>query len=528
MAMDCGQTGCFDRPSRVLTTLASMRSAIQRLMAAGESLARRLESFVWLPLVGCAILTWFSLAASAARPFWFDELFTFHLARLPDFATLWLALSKGVDLQPPLFHLTTAGAQKLFGSSEVATRLPGLAGYLLMTVCLYLFVRRRTSPLYGAVAALFPAVTEAFRYSYEARPYGLMLGFSALALLCWQQAASAVTAVRRQLGLAGLFLSLALAVSFHYYSVLVFIPLAIGETFRWFSRRRPDIPMAIAAGLGGLAIVVYLPLIRGAVALHSDHPWNAVTLRFIYDAFHFALSPAAVPLALCLVALYLLYWLGNGNRFAEAPGTSLTAAETGAALGFVLLPVFAYFLGRAVTHMMTERYVLPLVIGFAVLVACALYHAAGGRAIASLALAAILGGIFVGRHIARPDASNPYATLTLPQQDRDLPLVVASGLDFVPQLYYGNADVRSRIVCVDLATHYRGVDAVERNILTAAPFFHWPAMRYVEFARKHSRFFLLSTPAVNWIAANLHKDGARLDFAASQNENTLYLVTTDR
>jgi Dolichyl-phosphate-mannose-protein mannosyltransferase len=505
-----------------------MCGSIHRLLDAAESVARRLESLPWPPLAGCAILIWFSLTASAARPFWFDEIFTFRLARLPDFATLWLALSKGVDLQPPLFHLTTAAAQRLFGASEVATRLPGLAGYLLMTVCLYFFVRRRTSALCGVVAALFPAVTEAFRYSYEARPYGLMLGFSALALLCWQRAASPATEGHRNLALLGLCLSLALAVSFHYYSVLVFIPLAIGEAVRLFQRRRLDIPMAAAAGLGGLVVIVYLPLVRGAVSVHSGHPWNAVTSRFIYDAFQFAMSPAAVPLAFCMVALYLLLWLNRGVEPAPASGTGLTASEIGASLGFILLPVCAYCVGRAVTHMMTDRYVLPLVIGFAVLIACGLYHAAGGRAIACLGFAAILGGIFVGRHIARPHAVNAHAMLTLPQQDSDLPLVVASALDFVPQLFYGNPDVRSRIVCLDLATHYRGVDAAERDVMVAAPFFHWPVQRYDEFVRMHARFFLLSTPAVNWIVAKLRADGAALQLASTQDETTLYLVTAKR
>ena len=497
----------------------------QRLVAAGESLARLLETHAWLPLGGCcAVLIWLSLRASAARPFWFDELLTFHTARLPDFAALWLALSRAADIQPPLFYVTTAAAQKLFGSSEVATRLPALAGYLLMTVCLYLFVRRRTNVLFGCVAALFPAVTEAFRYSYEARPYGLLLGFSALALLCWQRAISAGTAGHRKFALAGLWLSVSLAVLFHYYAVLVLIPIAIGEAVRVLRRRALDIPIAVAAGLGGLVVVVYLPLIRAGVAVHSGHPWNTVTPRLIFDAFQFALGPAAVPLAFSFVALYPLHWL---DRVAEpsAEGTGLTADETGACLGFVLLPAFGYLVGRAFTHMLAERYVISLVVGFAVLFACALSRATGGRALAGLALAAILGGTFLGRHIARPQTANPYAALTLPRQDRDLPLVMASGLDFVPQLYYGNPDVRSRMICVELASHYHGADEVESDIGIAAPDFHWPVMRYGEFMRKYPRFFLLSRPSANWIAAKLRADGARLEFASSQDGATLYLVT---
>lgn len=486
-------------------------------------LAERLEKQTWPLLFICAIVSWLSLAASAARPFWFDELFSFHMARLPDLATLLRALSKGADLQPPLFHLTTAAFQKLFGSSEVATRLPALAGYLLMTVCLYLFVRRRTNALYGAIAALFPTVTEAFRYSYEARPYSLMLGFCALALWCWQQAASAC-GLGRKIGLVGLWLSLSLALSFQYYSVLVFIPLAIGEAVRLFQRRQPDIPIALAGGLAAVVGICYLPLIRDAAAIHANHPWNAVSLRLIFDAYQFALSPAAVPMAFCFAAIGLLVWLPH---VAESPARTggLTLAETAACLGFTLVPVFGYLTGRFFTHLLTQRYMLALIIGFAILFASAVYSVTGGRAIAALVVAALLGGVFVARHIARPRMVNEYAALTLPPENRDLPLVVAGSLEFVPQLYYGNPDVKSRLIWVDLATHFHGVDAVDRNVRIAVPFFHYPMMEYDEFRRAHPRFFLLANPATDWMAKRLQADGAALELEPSPDDASLYLVT---
>jgi hypothetical protein len=498
-----------------------------RLADACERLAAHLERLTWQPLLGCALLIWLSLAASAARPFWFDELITFHLARLPDFTTLWAALSKGVDLQPPLFDLATTAAQKLFGASEAATRLPSLAGYLLMTVCLYWFVRRRTNALYGAIAALFPAVTEAFFYSYEARPYALMLGFSALALLCWQEAAYASTGVQRKLGLVGLWLSLALAISCHYYCVLVFIPIAIGELVRIVQRRRLDIPMALAAVLAGIVGIVYLPLIRGAMVAQSIHPWNSVRLRFLFDGFQSALYPAAVPMAFCFVALWLLHGF-RGATNPAATGTRLTWAETGACLGFVALPVFGYLIGRFVTHMMTERYVLSLVVGFAILFACTLYRVTGGRAFPGLVLALILVGTFVARHITRAHATNPYAEQRLPTAHGNLPLVVGSPLDFLPEVHYAGPNVRSRLVYLcnaDLAAHYLGQNATEFTLVLGAPFFDWPVRPYADFFREHRRFLLLSNPAANWVQKKLEADGAGMELVSEDLGGALYLVT---
>ena len=57
-----------------------------------------------------------------------------------------------------------------------------------MQVCLFFFVRNMAGDRAGAVAAAFPALTATLFYSAEGRPYGLLLGMYALALLCWQMA----------------------------------------------------------------------------------------------------------------------------------------------------------------------------------------------------------------------------------------------------------------------------------------------------------------------------------------------------
>ena len=502
-------------------------SLVQRLTDASDELARWLSTHAWAPLLGLAMITWLSVTDSAARPFWFDEIFTVHLAGLPTVGDILQALSKGVDAQPPLFHLITRLVQRLFGNGEVATRLPALAGYLLMTVCLYLFVRRRTNSLFGCVAALFPAVTLAFEYSYEARPYGMVLGFSALALWCWQEAA---TGLHRKLALAGLWLSLSLAVASHYYAVLAFVPIAMGELIRIVQRRRIDLPIAIAGGLAGMVALAHLPLIHGVMASYSEHPWNSVTLRFTYEAFQSILLPAAVPMALSFVALYLMCLVDDTPEPPALCGAGLTAAETGACLGYLLLPACGYLLGRTVTHMMTDRYVLSLVVGLAVLFACAFYNASRGRAIAGLALLVIMGGTFVARNGTRlwKSQQNPYSTFSLPSQNPDLPLVVGSPLYFAPLVHYGNSNVTSRMVYLfdsDLAYRYLGMNATDRNVEIAGPVFRWPVTRYGDFASAHPRFFLFSSPGSNWVEKKLVADGARLELLSSQAESALYLVT---
>src|SRR6185437_1032614 len=56
--------------------------------------------------------------------FWFDELYTAYLCRLPNFQSTWTAVIHGVDFNPPLFYLVTRGAERLFGEGLLTTRLP--------------------------------------------------------------------------------------------------------------------------------------------------------------------------------------------------------------------------------------------------------------------------------------------------------------------------------------------------------------------------------------------------------------------
>lgn len=143
----------------------------------------------WLVAVLLALILWIATGASLAKPLWHDEIYTWLLARLPSAGTIWSAHRDGVDLQPPLNTLATRAAHRLFGSGVTATRLPAFAGFGLTTMVVFTMLRRRAGTTLALAGALIPVQTAAFRYSYEARGYGLMLGCVALALFAWAEAA---------------------------------------------------------------------------------------------------------------------------------------------------------------------------------------------------------------------------------------------------------------------------------------------------------------------------------------------------
>src|SRR5207237_1162969 len=112
-----------------------------------------------------------------------------------------------------------------------------ILGFWLMTVCIFRFVSRRCPPIYAAAAMIFPLITSAFYYACEARPYALVMGFTALALVCWQQI---LENERRTISLFGLWFSLSACICLHYYAILIWIPFGLAELARLRSRKRPD------------------------------------------------------------------------------------------------------------------------------------------------------------------------------------------------------------------------------------------------------------------------------------------------
>jgi len=150
---------------------------------------------------------------ASQKLFWHDELFTVYLTRLPNLSDVWRAIEQGAEAAPPLFSVLTRASIGLFGEGLISGRLPGIMGFLVASLAVYSFVKRRYGALYGLVASLLPSATHAYVFAYEARPYGLILGFAGIAMVAWQRAAEGR---RRVLWLLLLGTSLSAAVLCHY------------------------------------------------------------------------------------------------------------------------------------------------------------------------------------------------------------------------------------------------------------------------------------------------------------------------
>ena len=470
-----------------------------------------------------------TLLLSSRTPLTSDEIFTVYTSRLSSVQEIWHVLAQGFDLQPPLIFLATRYSQALFGNSEWAIRLPETIGVLAMGLCLMTFVARRTNAIWGFLTAVFVSLTGAYPFAINARPYGLVLGFSGAALVSWQSSAGGRL---RRPALLCLGVSLALAVSTHYYAGLILIPLAAGEATRNLANRRLDMPVWAAFGASIASLLLCLPLLRQAMSVVAG--WQAAYLK---PASLWNTYAALASNQTAIGMVFLLAVAAATNRAAAAVrrATPFPPAETVAAAGFLLLPAAGFVLAWAVTHNLTGRYVIGVTMGAALLYALMAHRLTGGNSRGGFALAILLVGVFaahvaVGVRSASLEGAEP---VVVDSQYADLPVVVGSGLDFPAAWYYASSTLRSRLVFVsepELAARYSpgGVGGwTNSSIAAAAPVFHWRVQRLAEFRPGHRRFLLSWTAGERWMLPVYLEFGARIEPLLIDGQCSLFLITDE-
>ncbi|MGA8939430.1 MAG: glycosyltransferase family 39 protein [Acidobacteriaceae bacterium] len=306
-----------------------------------------------------------------------DDLLELWSDRVPSLGQLLhIQSTSPLAIDPFFYHGLIFSMIRLFGVHPHLLNLPSLAGFLIMQVCLFYFVRRIASERAATFALAFPAITIAFAYTLQIRPYGVLLGLFGLAMLSWQ------TAVRREThrawALVVFGLSIAVAINTQYYGVLLMLPLCAAEAVRTWQRRRLDAPVLMSMGAGMAGIVLLLPFLKGAAAFRSHFKAGNVSYRAIPQAYNFLLLGHATftvrinHLLSLVLGMLVVLMLWSCVRQLRAKTLMLPTAESVFLVTLAALPLFGFLLGHFVTHAFEPRYVLGAVIGIAALVSIAL------------------------------------------------------------------------------------------------------------------------------------------------------------
>jgi len=444
------------------------------LVASADRVADRMRRGKYLILFLFSV-AYFAVTCFRAsqKLFWIDELYTLYLSRLPDMGSVWNALKQGVDFNPPFLYALTRFSESLFGQGQIAARLPEIVGFWIFCLCLFRYVSARTSVLAGTISMLFPMVTTAYFYSYEARSHGIVLGFAGLALVCWQ---AAFRSSRRAWWLTGLSLALLCAILTHTYAVLLVVPFVLAELSRLPSVRRIDWAVWLAVLSPLLGALVSLPLFRAAKTIipHNDYPANLSTLA---AAWTHQLTPALGALLVALVLYFVFTFIPARPSVAPYAERSLERPECVALIAFVAMPFFALLLASFAGAPYLARYSISAVGGFG----CLLGIVAARKTPVGLGvfffLIAQIGFSFLqfafDRTVVEPFTSLRLSTTTDLEHEyaamRSLPnktstIVLLDGLEYLPIIHYAPPDISPRLVysAPDVQVSERGYLGLQR------------------------------------------------------------------
>jgi hypothetical protein len=481
------------------------------------------------------LLFWFLVSAKLAslKFLWFDEFFTYYIVGLPSAKAMWSAMGSGISPMPPTFYWLTRFSQHWLGPSDFAIRSPELAGFLLASLCLFHFIRRRTNALYGLIGMLALWITGAYPYAYEARPYALVLGFCGLALVCWQ---AATDGLHRKPALVGLFLACAAAVFSHYGAVIILFPLGLGELVRSILRKKMDWPVWLSFCGAALPLLIFLPLLHRSISPYGSAMWSHPQWNSILECYTILLAGIEHPLAavLCVLTIWRVFRVPSVSH--HDPGT-IPLYEIASAIGLMLLPVVGLLQAVLVTGQLAPRYVMPMVMGFGILLALLAHKnlqddAVGGILLMALLLAGWLSHARWEYTDFTGEKNETRKFCTVAARQPGTPIVVASAGKFIKLAHYASPDISSRLdylVDVDAARQYSGSDSVEldfldlENLLRNRESGSLNLREAQPFLRTHNSFLLYVTPD-NWLFPMLYQTGARMELVDMTDEGTLYRV----
>jgi hypothetical protein len=505
-------------------------SALRRIGHAAASLAawldrRRMPIVALLTILFAAQFT----AAARHKPLWHDEIYTVLLARLPSMATHWAALRDGVDLVPPLNGFATRAVLPVAGSGPVGVRIPAAIGFWMMAFAVFAIVRRRGSAPLAFAAMLIPFSTPAFRYSYEARPYGLMMGLGAVAWLAWCEAARGH---KRRTYLPLLAFALAAGLWNHYYAILVYLPIAGGELVRTLRARRVDRGIWIAVAVSLAAAAPLWPLINAAAG-QRGHFWAPPSSAEISGAYAFLFSDLrSGPFPWLLAAVVVFGVIARLRPVAPMPTDgAIPVHEHVAAAIAVLLPVFAVLLALGLTGAFAPRYSLMTIAAVSVVLPLAASHAArlplaGSVIFLVLATAHVRSAAEVMRSapFENPVAARPLLADSL---RRPGPTVAAAQLWFLQLWYYAPPELKPRMVYLadpDRSLQYTGSDTMDRNYLALARWTAVPVQR-VETFTEHYRDVRIYSSGSGWLLEWLHGTRAEIEMLGTEPGGQLYIAS---
>jgi len=476
----------------------------------------------------CAIL----FLQAGARPFWYDELFTFHVSGLQPLSQVLTALDAGVDTMTPAYHVLVRIARQFPGHPQLTLRLPSILGYLLSLTGVYLFVRKKLPPIVALTGVLLMSLTPFREYAIEARSYSLLVGFLAMAAAFWQR-------IDEKPVMALWFaISLGAAVASHHLAVVAIGPFIVAE-LTWSALRR-SIRWKVWGGclLGVCAFLADLPLLLHFRNTFETHFWAAPTLHTIIPAYtmYSGLDNTLIfgGIALLLIVLGRTLLRNRRNGVAEQGGENLSTPEIILIAVFLFYPVVLIVLTYILHAGFTNRYAWPGILGLVLAATLTVREIRIKGAWLAGTAALLIAFAYQSKHEyqefrsgAKEDKDRWSVLAEVGRGEPDLPIVIASGMNYLEATEYAPRELRGRLIAVadrDTAVRMAGTDSVDNGLLLLGRFIPLRLEKLSQFQADHSRFILQAGGSYDWLTAWLMENKYNLKLAGNRPGASVYLV----
>ena len=472
----------------------------------------------WLLLFGLTLLYVFVLTIGNRRYVWFDELFTFDIARSASLQQLWNRDLK-FDTHPPAIYLLSRLSMSVFGPTPFGLRFPSMIEFYVDSMAILLYVKRKTSIAFAGVAVLMLwACAPTLYFAVEARPYALMFASFACLLLSWD---TAIRAHPRSLALSGIAISTLLMSVAHIFAPFTLFAFVVAEAVRYWRRREPDYVLWAALLLPMLIMLIYIPLIRASEGVvFGSQPDFGTMGKFFEDTFS-----GAVTFFVVLAALMV----PQKGKDREIHPEFLPEE-------FMLLACL--FLSPILVNLVLihrqkgffDRYSIAsqaaILAAFSIFLAYRFRLSRVAAWAASLVLLCFILKNQVWQVLRYPVEPNAG---TLASVEPKLPIVVGGGMLFLEMNQRGEAAVVSRLYFLkDLEAsmrylHYNVFQTYEAPDDMKAAGFPIPGKieQYSSFVGQHRQFLLIGNPAES-VFTKLRLDGASIAYLDDFNWAPLY------
>ena len=482
----------FPPEANLLTYVDQVTGAIHRFVE---------KQRLWIVGYLSALFVLGTWSATLKNPIWYDEFFTLVAARLPTIADLWYALGY-LEPHPPFFYLLVRISESLFGTGEIAIRLPALIGFLVCCIFLYKIIREYFGTVLALCGVMMLSVSRISHFAWEARPYTWVIAFGGMAFYFWLKA---TTQPRRSLYIVLMGIALAGAGYTHFYGILLFIPIAAGELARAYSSRRMDWGIFASGMMAALSLVILLPMMV-ETSSQSLNFWAAPTLPRLGELFEILFLRMGKLYGVGAIASIL--YVGMNNKGTPRPIVSDRAPfpvhALVAAITLLLLPIIGYVIAELVTNAFRIRYFQSSAIGGILLLSSLGYTLLksdrGLFRFGTLVLLLSLIWMFHSRQIHEirgyfaaqsiPDVVIPAKIASGP----DYPVVVLDHLLMVQTYYYASEELRTDLTYLTENPHA----PTKESSLSVQKLSDYTSIRtddYSLFLQRNRFFYLLEVPA---------------------------------